>query len=204
MLTKTDKWRLFLSSYLPLYILIIVKDYQFFWNMFCKMNAIFDKSQANIVKFDIYHWSFFIGVIALLTVAIITIFWFILVPSNQRYEIIGEFEKSGDSVISYIVTYVIPLLSMDIDDPNSVLINLLLFIFIGVLYVAQDLVYLNPILALLGYSFYMNGKNIVLTKFSTEKLKELQENGIRIKGNRLGADIYIYREIVAVKKPPTK
>lgn len=204
MLTKMDKWRLFLSSYLPLYILIIVKDYQFFWDMFCKINAIFDKSKSNIVKFDIYQWSFFIGVIALLTVSIITILWFILVPSNQRYEIIGEFEKSGDSVISYIVTYVIPLLSMDIHNPNSVLINLLLFIFIGVLYVAQDLVYLNPILALLGYSFYINGKNIILTKFSTEKLKELQENGTRIKGNRLGADIYIYRDIVTTKKPPTE
>jgi hypothetical protein len=42
MLNKFDKWRLFLSSYLPLYILVIIQNYRFFLsmtkNIFIKFN----------------------------------------------------------------------------------------------------------------------------------------------------------------------
>jgi hypothetical protein len=89
---------------------------------------------------------------------------------------------------------------MDINNGNSILINLLLFIFIGILYVAQDLIYLNPILALLGFSFYINDEKIIITKFTLEKLKEFEENGYKVKGNRLGSDIYIFREVISKGK----
>ncbi|MDT2758489.1 hypothetical protein [Enterococcus xiangfangensis] len=202
MLTKIDKWKLFFSSYFPLYILLVVKDYKFFYKMTKNIFNILFKNSYSLNKFELYQWYLYLGVVTLVLVSIYTILRFIFSPSNKRYKITGEFEKSGDSVISYIVTYVIPLLSMDIKSANSVLINVLLFMFIGILYVAQELIYLNPILALLGYNFYTNGKNIVLTRFSTEELLYIQENNFTVKGNRLGSEIFIYREIVTQKNRP--
>ncbi|MDT2604815.1 hypothetical protein P7H46_03460 [Enterococcus pseudoavium] len=196
MLTKIDKWKLFFSSYLPLYILLVIKDYEFFYKMTKSIFSNLLRSNYSLHKFSLYQWGLYLGVVLLTLVSIYTILRFIFAPSNKRYKVDGEFEKSGDSVISYIVTYVIPLLSMDIKSANSVLINLLLFMFIGVLYVAQELIYLNPILALLGYNFYTNGKNIVLTRFSTEELLAIQENDLTVKGNRLGSEIFIYRKLL--------
>lgn len=199
MLTKNDKWKLFLSSYLPLYILIIVKDYKFFENMIINVFDFFTGNDVIPSSVGLYQWCFFVGVLILVWISVYTILWFVFVPSNKRYTVVGEFEKSGDSIISYIVTYVVPLLSMEIKNANSVLTNLILFALIGVLYVSQDLIYLNPILALLGYNFYMNGNNIVLTRFSTEKLREIQESGYTVKGNRLGSELFIYRKIIKPK-----
>lgn len=200
MLNKFDKWRLFLSSYLPLYILVIIQNYRFFLsmtkNIFIKLNIISD----TIKEEPSYKWIFFVVIIILSINSIVTIHRFVISKSNKKFDLAGKYEKTGDSIISYIFTYLVPLLSMDINNGNSILINLLLFIFIGILYVAQDLIYLNPILALLGFSFYINDEKIIITKFTLEKLKEFEENGYKVKGNRLGSDIYIFREVISKGK----
>ncbi|EOH8698360.1 hypothetical protein ACMDXA_000893 [Enterococcus faecalis] len=197
MLNKFDKWRLFLSSYLPLYILIIIQNYSFFSsmlkNILIKLNGI----SGTIKEEPPYKWIFFGVIIFLSLISFCTIHRFVISKSNRQFNITGKYEKTGDSIISYIFTYLVPLLSMDINNGNSIIVNLLLFIFIGVLYVAQDLIYLNPILALLGFSFYINDEKIIITKFSLEKLKEFEENGYKVKGNRLGSYIYVFREVIS-------
>ncbi|EOA7249786.1 hypothetical protein ACRE5Z_000161 [Enterococcus faecalis] len=197
MLNKFDKWRLFLSSYLPLYILIIIQNYSFFSsmlkNILIKLNGI----SGTIKEEPPYKWIFFGVIIFLNLISFCTIHRFVISKSNRKFNITGKYEKTGDSIISYIFTYLVPLLSMDINNGNSIIVNLLLFIFIGVLYVAQDLIYLNPILALLGFSFYINDEKIIITKFSLEKLKEFEENGYKVKGNRLGSYIYVFREVIS-------
>lgn len=196
MLNKFDKWTLFLSSFLPLYILIMVQDYKFFFSMSKYVLVSFNIIEGKIEYINPYKWIFFSFIVLLFLLSILIIYRFVFSKSNRQFTISGEFEKTGDSVISYIFTYLVPLLSMDINNGNSLLINFLLFIFIGIIYVSQDLIYLNPILGLLGYKVYINGDNIVITKFSLEKLKEYQENSERVKGNRIGADIYIYRKLI--------
>lgn len=197
MLNKFDKWRLFLSSYLPLYMLIIIQNYSFFSsmlkNILIKLNGI----SGTIKEEPPYKWIFFGVIIFLNLISFCTIHRFVISKSNRKFNITGKYEKTGDSIISYIFTYLVPLLSMDINNGNSIIVNLLLFIFIGVLYVAQDLIYLNPILALLGFSFYINDEKIIITKFSLEKLKEFEENGYKVKGNRLGSYIYVFREVIS-------
>ena len=197
MLNKFDKWRLFLSSYLPLYILIIIQNYSFFSSMLKNILIKLNSISGTIKEEPPYQWIFFGVIIFLSLISFCTIHRFVISKSNRQFNITGKYEKTGDSIISYIFTYLVPLLSMDINNGNSIIINLLLFIFIGVLYVAQDLIYLNPILALLGFSFYINDEKIIITKFSLEKLKEFEENGYKVKGNRLGSYIYVFREVIS-------
>ncbi|EGO6633822.1 hypothetical protein [Enterococcus faecalis] len=197
MLNKFDKWRLFLSSYLPLYILIIIQNYSFFSSMLKNILIKLNSISGTIKEEPPYKWIFFGVIIFLSLISFCTIHRFVISKSNRQFNITGKYEKTGDSIISYIFTYLVPLLSMDINNGNSIIVNLLLFIFIGVLYVAQDLIYLNPILALLGFSFYINDEKIIITKFSLEKLKEFEENGYKVKGNRLGSYIYVFREVIS-------
>lgn len=197
MLNKFDKWRLFLSSYLPLYILIIIQNYNFFSSMLKNILIKFNSISGTIKEEPLYKWIFFVVIISLSLVSFCTIHRFVILKSNRQFSVTGKYEKTGDSIISYIFTYLVPLLSMDINNGNSIIINLLLFILIGVLYVAQDLIYLNPILALLGFNFYINDEKIIITKFSLEKLKEFEENENKVKGNRLGSQIYVFREVIS-------
>lgn len=162
-------------------------------NILIKLNSI----SGTIKEEPPYKWIFFGVIIFLSLISFCTIHRFVISKSNRQFNITGKYEKTGDSIISYIFTYLVPLLSMDINNGNSIIINLLLFIFIGVLYVAQDLIYLNPILALLGFSFYINDEKIIITKFSLEKLKKFEENGYKVKGNRLGSYIYVFREVIS-------
>lgn len=162
-------------------------------NILIKFNSI----SGTIKEEPLYKWIFFVVIISLSLVSFCTIHRFVISKSNRQFSVTGKYEKTGDSIISYIFTYLVPLLSMDINNGNSIIINLLLFILIGVLYVAQDLIYLNPILALLGFNFYINDEKIIITKFSLEKLKEFEENENKVKGNRLGSQIYVFREVIS-------
>lgn len=196
MLKNRDKWLLFCSSYLPLYIFIIIQEYNFFEKL--TLNVIlYIKSSKNFDKsITISEWLFFTFIIVLLLLSILTILIFLFSSSNKRFSVGGQFEKSGDSILGYIVTYLIPMLSIDIKDKGSLIVNALLFFFLGFIYVTQDLIYLNPILSIFGYKFYFNDNKVILTKLSLEKLKEYEENGIMVKGNRLGSDIFIYRKVL--------
>ena len=64
--------------------------------------------------------------------------------------------------MAYVVTYLIPFLGISVSDPvDAVSLGIMLGL-IAVVYVSSNLIYINPILGLLGYRFYevetANGK----------------------------------------------
>lgn len=70
------------------------------------------------------------------------------------------------------MTYIVPLLSINPNDITNLIQNIFLFIIIGIIYVQQNLLFLNPIFSLLNYKFYKNENNeIILSKLNIEELK---------------------------------
>lgn len=97
---------------------------------------------------------------------IIVIFGFIfylrfkyIVSGNKSLpEKVTEIENINWEHLTFLVTYVIPLLSFDLDfnldeDRNSLMFFLVLII-IGLIYVKTNMFYTNPTLAILGYHIY--------------------------------------------------
>jgi hypothetical protein len=90
--------------------------------------------------------------------------------SKSLPEQIAEIENINWEHLTFLVTYVIPLLSFDLDfdlseDRNGLMFFLVLLI-IGMIYVKTNMFYNNPTLAILGYHIYKshttNRKNIIL------------------------------------------
>jgi len=103
-------------------------------------------------------------------------FWFyyrfkyIIKGAKSLPEQITEIENINWEHLTFLVTYVIPLLSFDLDfnlseDRNGLMFFLVLII-IGMIYVKTNMFYNNPTLAILGYHIYKsqttNKRNIVL------------------------------------------
>jgi len=80
--------------------------------------------------------------------------------------------------LTFLSTYIVPLLCFDLDfnldEKRNILMFLLVLTLIGAIYIKTDLFYTNPTLSLLGYHIYridsLNAKKIVV--ISREKLNE--------------------------------
>lgn len=56
--------------------------------------------------------------------------------------------------LSFLITYIIPLVGFDLDDNRNRLMLLLMLLLIGWFYVKANIFYTNPSLAVLGYRIY--------------------------------------------------
>jgi len=69
-----------------------------------------------------------------------------------------EVKNKNYEHLTFLVTYIIPLLSLSYNGLRYCIVLLILLIFIGALYVKTNLFYMNPSLALLGFHLYeVNG-----------------------------------------------
>ncbi|MBC1530465.1 hypothetical protein HB825_05870 [Listeria booriae] len=186
MLSIPKKWGLFVSSYLPLYVLLLIS---FIFDVDIKLKNFFE----NLSVESMYA----IGLILLCLLSVVVLSRLIFFKKgNERISIPDSYKTTGDNVISYIMTYVVPMLSLDFRSLDSILINLLLFICIGVIYVSNNLVYLNPVIALLGYHVYESSSGkIIITKLRIGQLEALKKESTKVMSYRMADDIYIYKKI---------
>src|SRR5690625_3681349 len=118
-ITNTFKTLLFVSSFSPLYIILIVKFYNF--------------NKSFLFNLSNYSFAYFI-LLFLLLISILTFIYFYKCDMNSETKFNGIVNKNSD-ILTYFITYVVPLTTLDIYDINSIIINILLFIVIGVFYV---------------------------------------------------------------------
>ncbi|MEY8441819.1 hypothetical protein AALA17_04060 [Lactobacillaceae bacterium 24-114] len=174
----------FISSYLPLYILLMINN--------------FNKDK------NIAYWIAFGMLIILVMISIIVLFCYlrgkgkkIPLASDEQID-----KLKSDSMINYLMAYVVPLATISNDDfIGSAITNSILFILIGIIYVKMNLVYLNPVLVLFGYVPYTSTKtgNIYIVNFDIDKLirksREGSENQIpTINATIIGNSIMLIRK----------
>lgn len=67
---------------------------------------------------------------------------------------IKKIESINYEHLTFLATYIIPLISFDFESTRQILVLGLLLIVMGVIYIKTDLFYANPSLALLGFYIY--------------------------------------------------
>lgn len=67
---------------------------------------------------------------------------------------VTKIESINYEHLTFLATYVIPLISFDFADPRQCIIFFMLLIIMGIIYIKTDLFYANPALALLGFHIY--------------------------------------------------
>lgn len=164
------KWMIFLTSYIPLFILIIIKDLK--------------DLTLNSLRITFKENKLFIFIILVLS-AISSLITIILFRAEKCDSIeVKEIEKADESILEYFITYLIPLLEIELGNEISILINVIIFIIIGVYQVKGNKLHLNIILIFLGYSIYRcNSRYILISKKNIDDIKINNQIKVNLLGN---------------------
>lgn len=170
MLTGMYKILLFVSSFLPLYVILIVKFYEF------------DKT----IKYNmVNHGGTFLVFLILIVISVLTFLYFLFCELNSEVKI-GEVENMSSEILTYFITYVIPLTTLEEHNLNMIIINLILFFVIGVFYVNGNQIYLNILFTLFGFNIYQDeDKKIIISKKSADKINNRSSVNVKRVGNKI-------------------
>ena len=147
---------LYLSAFIPMYILIILKQ---------SIEMLVGNIKAN--------WLNFL-VLGLLVVVIILGLIGLNLEIRHRKEqtskirIIEKQNSTDQHFLGYFSLFVLFAISFDLSKISMLVIFIAIMVMIGVVYVKNKLFYINPFLNILGYNFYditytLNGENEKLT-----------------------------------------
>jgi hypothetical protein len=170
---------MFISSYFPLYIMLLILHHD-------KCYRLQDLEPKVTV---------FVFVMAICIILSLLSVCFIKISTGTKPLKIDEIERPDDTIISYMMTYIIPILTTSFLTKGEILVNILLFLLIGYLYIRLNLLYLNPLWSMFGYlSFRVNSDVVIVTNIQYSRLKQLKANNKAIKGLYIANDIFIAQE----------
>lgn len=96
------------------------------------------------------------------------------------------------------MTYLTPMLSLELKNESTLVINLSLFILIGILYVKNNLVYLNPMLSLFGYYIYEwdyeGTRRIIITNLELSQLNLLSKENEYVHARKFKNNVWLYKK----------
>lgn len=181
-----SKWTLFITSYLPLYL----------WLLFSNIN--YSKfSLDRLIAFDFDHKIIRSVFVFLIFVSIFKLWILFKLDGKESIKIPRKMEISpeSDSLMNYIVTYFTPLLSFDMNNTTSIIMNSLLFLLIGLMYVGSSASYLNPVLGVFGFKIFgVTGfphAHHIITNLSFDDIETARETDVELSKYGLGDGIYI-------------
>lgn len=155
MFRKGVKVILFLSSYIPLFVIIMIRNYE---------------QQDLVIALGI--------VIATVLIILVIVFWKVRSVSG-KYLKIEKIENLNRVGLEYFITYIIPFLAINFLEIKDLLALGVIFFVMGVIYIKSDLIYMNPILNLAGFNLYKvisdGHEHIIITRKKRNEFSNSQE-----------------------------
>lgn len=158
-----NKLMLFVSSYIPLYILLIVKNiFERITDGGCFVNVI--QKMKSATWFDeVNDWA-----VCILTLAIIIsalYLWRALgkCASPKKYLIIEVSDETGNYYFNYISIYLLSCMGLTLNSIVDCFVFLFVMIIVGYIYISNNMMYMNPVANIMGYKVY----NCVLNSVNT-------------------------------------
>lgn len=175
---------LFLSSYTPLYILLIIKNV---------LERCTDEGRFTISINQLKTAHFFdeindYAIVALLLLCIISFLYLILISKKNgdihHYKIVSVEDQTGNVYFNYISIYLLSCLGLTLNNIVDVFVLIFLMIIVGYIYITNHMTYMNPVLQFMGYKIF-EGE---LESQSTGKIIEsiiIVKKGIAIKAGTI-------------------
>lgn len=184
-----SKWKLFITSYAPLYLWLLLSNIDYTHIIPIR---IFEFTFQNIFRFIM---------LSLIVISGIEIKNLFIGSGSEEKELPSTMEVSpeSDSLMNYVVTYFTPLISFNLNDNKSVIMNILLFLLIGLMYVGSSATYLNPVLGVFGFkvfgvSNFPNAHHII-SRLSFDQIETSKRRGDIVIQYRLGDGIYVIKPL---------
>lgn len=176
LLFKFDKVNLFLLSFMPLFLIII---FELFMNELLKAKKI---ALLPTLLIELKNPFFVLTLMVAVTPYIIFLTKERTIYRNKllNNKKLKKAERLDDGIISYIMTYIVPLVSLN-DDATIVnyAVNIALFLVIMILYIKLELFYINPVLEI-RFNIYkcdMDGNTkYIMTNLKFAQFKSKIEN----------------------------
>lgn len=176
--------KMFISSYFPLYVILLILNIENYNNI---------SKLIKIFKFQNIEVSLFVFIIIILICISLESIYDLKNTNASESHSFSNISNSDDSIINYMMTYIIPLLSTDFLSKKTLIMNVMLFLIIGFMYVRLNLIYLNPLWLIWGYSMYKaNDSMIIITNISYSDIKSLENE--KLKSSLLCDRIYLIQK----------
>lgn len=136
------KLLLYLSAFVPLYFLLILK---------ILVDIIFGNLTFNVLNslsLVLYSLAMILGVVGAMSALKHT------KTKPTKIEIIEKQSLTEQYFLGYFSLFVLFALSFEIEKVSMFVVFVSIIVLIGVVYIKNDLFYINPFLNLLGYNFY--------------------------------------------------
>ena len=160
----------FLVAFNPMYLILIIKS------------SIQIETDENLTWNKFSHWFVF-SLIILFFVTLIFGLCFVYGPSKKttkKIELLEVKNLTGNYFLEYFSLFGLLALSFDISNPFQLIVLAVIMLLIAIVYITNNLYYINPLYNLLGYKFMtvkykcQNGQKIyeanIFTRKSLEKL----------------------------------
>ncbi|WP_054859149.1 hypothetical protein [Gracilibacillus sp. JCM 18860] len=184
MVTVYYRIGLYVSSFFPLYVLLILDNIKYLIEL--------DKFKRLITFKSLLPSLFFTCLIILSLISIFSVIVLKKISHNERYSF-NDVKRTQDNLLSYVVTYLVPILSIKIADLSSLLVNLGLFSLLGFIYVKNSLVYLNPLFLFFRYNIFISGEDkIIISNYNINQLKILENEKLNVR--KLNYNIFLIRK----------
>lgn len=133
---------LYLSAFVPLYFLIVIK-------------LLIDIINDNL-HFNILNTLVLVINLTFAVLGIIGLVWNIKYSTKNTESIIIVKKKSitAQHFLGYFSLFVLFALTFELEKISMFVVYLIILILIGIVYIKNDLFYINPFLNILGYNFY--------------------------------------------------
>ncbi len=160
------KWLLFGSSYTPLFVILLLRDFEpTAWKLPQSLGDLFS---VFVKSFQTPWFSYALVVIVLFSnLALFYLLKFSRKLGGGHYKVLTVTGK-GSEALNYIVTYIIPFLSFKTSQLEDLISLLIFLVIIAFVYIESNLLYINPMLNIIGYRIYESEVKSVETQASEE------------------------------------
>ena len=145
---------LFISSYIPLYVLLIIKNFL----ERCTNKGCFALTWNKIKNANYFDEINDYAVVFLVIISIVAFFYLKLLTKKDcdvhYYEIIHIEDQTGNIYFNYISVYLLSCLGLTLNSIVDVFVLLFLMFLVGYIYISNHMTYMNPVLQFMGFKVY--------------------------------------------------
>jgi len=158
------KISIFISSYTPLIVMIFLQN----------MNQFTLNEIERVFMLNKYFWIFLF--LMMLFSIIVLVFWLSSMKKDaekrSRTYKLKNIKSHDGEVLNYFLTFIVPILSLDISSWPSIVMNLLLIIIEAVYFIRNNNLHFNVLLIVMGYRIYTDSmNNIIISKKDIYEIK---------------------------------
>lgn len=139
---KVRNFLLYTSAFVPLYFLVLVK-------------LVVDIINRNL-SFNVLNTLMFFGLIGLIIMGVVGVYTCINESgeSELKVSVLSQSNTTDQYFLGYFSLFVLFALSFDLSKVSMSCVFVLILVFIAIVYMKNNLYYINPLLNILGYSCY--------------------------------------------------